>query len=460
MKKISSVEEKFSDAVRRYSMLSCRSLLVGLSGGADSVALLYLLKKEAVKRGFSLFALHVNHGIRGEEALRDENFCVSLCKSWNIELSVVRIDVPKIAAESKTGLEEAARNCRYAAFDEFCRERGVERIATAHNASDNLETVLFNLARGGALKGLSGIPAVRGNIVRPLIFCSKSEITEYLRENEIDFVYDSTNSDTDYTRNLIRHKIVPELRSINPSLEDTFSRSALLLQSDNEYLEKIAKEFVGGELDELRSLDKAILGRVIKNRYREFSNGKELEHVHVSDVEALIKAGKPHSSISLPDDISAVIENNRLVFLRKNEKKEGAPYFISLSLGENIIPEDNSVIYICKENEENSEKNEHLRKYLINKQNIYKISIKASVSFDIMNFSLSARSRKDGDSYRHGSMTRKVKKLLSEKKLPLDYRDTLPIITSGDNIVWIPGFPVSDAFLPQDNESSKQIAIY
>ncbi len=460
MKRNSIIEEKFSDAVRQYGMLSCRSLLVGLSGGADSVALLYLLKKEAVKRGFSLFALHVNHKIRGSEADRDEAFCRDLCKSWDIPLEIIRVDVPKIAKESKIGLEEAARNCRYEAFDKFCRENDVERVATAHNASDNLETVLFNMARGSALKGLTGIPAARGNIVRPLIYCTKREILEFLGENEISFVYDSTNSDVDYSRNLIRHKIVPELLLINPSLEDTLSRSVSLLQADSEYLEKVASEFTDDKIDALVSLDKSILGRVIRERYREASGGEELSFVHVSSVISLIENGEAHSRICLPKGICAALEYGRLVFVKETKSRETLPYRIKLSLGENVIDEDGSIIFICKENEENTDKNEETRKYLINKQNIYKISIKASVSFDIINDSLYARNRKEGDRYLYGGMSRKLKKLLSEKKIPLEYRDTLPIIESDSGAVWIPGFPVSDPFSLKNNENSQQIAIY
>lgn len=460
MKKLSIIEEKFSDAVRDYSMLSCRSLLVGLSGGADSVALLYLLKKEAVKRGFSLFALHVNHCIRGEEADRDEAFCREICEKWDIPLEVVRVDVPKIALKTKTGVEEAARNCRYEAFDDFCRKNSVECIATAHNASDNLETVIFNLARGSALKGLTGIPAVRENIVRPLIYCTKTEILEYLNENGIDFVYDSTNSSVEYSRNLIRHKIVPELLSINPALEASVAKTVSLLRADEDYLNKLTSEFMESDVGSLKTLDKAILGRVIRARYRELSDGEELSFVHVSDVERLIFSAVEHSSISLPHRISARIEGGRLVFSRDIYRTDHSPYNIPLTLGENIIDEDGSIIFICKENEENTEKIMQTRKYLINKQNIYKISIKASVSFDIMNFSLCARSRSDGDRYLFGGMTRKVKKLLSEKKIPLEKRDTLPIIESEGNIVWIPGFPVCDLFSSKNNENSQQIAIY
>ncbi len=459
MKKVSILEEKFSDAIKRYDMLSCASLLVGLSGGADSVVLLYMLKKEAAKRGFSLFALHVNHMIRGEEADRDESFCRALCKKWDIPFTAVKVNIPEIAEKEKCGLEEAARNCRYKIFDSFCRENSVERIATAHNASDNLETVLFNIARGSSLKGLGGIPPTRENIIRPLIFCTKNEIIEYTDENQLEYVYDSTNSDTDYSRNLIRHKIVPELLRLNPSAEDALSRMTLLVREDSEFLEETAKNFTDDRCDILSSLDGAVLGRVIKNMYTASGGKENLTYTHISDIKSLISAKIEHSSISLPGGIRAKIENSRLVFARDKDKIQHTSYCINLTMGENIIPEDRSIIFICKENEENAEKNEEIRKYLIKKQNIYKISIKVTVPFDIINSGLSARNKEDGDRYVYGGMTRNVKKLFCDKKLPLDYRATIPVIRSDKGIVWIPGFPVADT-VSSKNNNLPQIAIY
>ena len=457
MKKISVCEEKFSRAIKRYDMLSCDCLLVGLSGGADSVVLLYMLKKEAALRGFSLFALHVNHMIRGEEADRDEAFCRTLCEKWDIPFICERVDVPSLAKKEKCGLEEAARNCRYKIFNAFCKENGIKRIATAHNSSDNLETVLFNIARGSSLKGVCGIPPVRENIVRPLIFCTKSEIIEYAAENRLEYVYDSTNSDTDYSRNLIRHKIVPELLKINPSAEDAVSRMTLIARDDNEFLEKIALAINDNRVDTLMSLDNALLGRVIKNMYLSSGGRSDLSYIHISDVTELISAKVPHSSISLPGGISAVIEDSRIIFVKTERTKDRNDYRVKLSLGENFLPEDDSLIFICEEKDAN---NEEISKYLIKKQNIYKILIKATIAFDIINFSLSARNKADGDKYIYGSMTRSIKKLFSERKLPLETRATIPVIESDGNILWIPGFPVADSASPKKNSSSPRFSVY
>ena len=457
MKKISVCEEKFSRAVECYDMLSCDSLLVGLSGGADSVVLLHLLKKEAALRGFSLLALHVNHMIRGLEADRDEEFCRRLCEKWEIPFISERVDVPAIATGEKCGLEEAARNARYKIFSKFCSENRIKRVATAHNSSDNLETVIFNISRGSSIKGVCGIPPVRENIIRPLIFCTKNEITEYAAENQLEYVYDSTNSDTDYSRNLIRHKIVPELQKLNPSVEDAISRMTLLARDDSDFLEKRASEISDNKIDSLLSLDMAILRRVIRNMYSAYSKNGDLSYTHISDIISLISAGVPHSRISLPGGICASIENAALVFTEDIKNETRPSYKTKLSLGENIIIEDDSLIFIC---EEKDEKNEEISKYLIKKQNIYKISIKATIAFDIMNFSLFARNKKDGDRYVYGNMTRSIKKLFSEKKLPIKDRATIPLIESEDGILWIPGFPTSDLISPKSNQGSPKISIY
>ncbi len=451
-------EEKFSRAVKQHNMLAeCSSILVGLSGGADSVVLLHILKKESALRGFSLYALHVNHMIRGDEADRDELFCQKLCEKLEIPFTALRADIPALAKEEKCGLEEAARNFRYKAFEKFCAENAVDKTATAHNASDVLETAIFNLARGSSLKGLSSIPPTRGNIIRPLILCSKSEILAYAEENSLEFVYDSTNSDTDYSRNLIRHNIIPEIKKINPAAEDTFSRSALLLREDSDFLDSMAESFKESSVSELKKLHPAILRRVIRQRYFAYCKKNSLSYTHITDVAELIMTGREHSLVNLPEGVSACIEGASLIFKGTNEKVFKKDYIKKLSLGENIIDEDASIIFICNENESD---NDEIRKYLIKNQNIYKIFIKATTTFDIMNDSLFARSRKEGDRYFYTGMTRSVKKLLCEKKLPLDARNTLPIITDMQNIVWIPGFPVSDRFSVKKNQEKPRFSVY
>ena len=186
------------------------SILVGFSGGADSSALLDMLCSYAQKSGAKIYAAHINHGIRGAEALRDEEFCRKRAQSYNIPLFVLSADVPSLAKSSGQSIELCARNIRYDFFAKIMSENSIPLLATAHNANDNLETVLFNLTRGSGLRGLCGIPDKRecrgGMLIRPILHMSREDILKYCRENGLDYVTDSTNTDTDYTRNALTRK--------------------------------------------------------------------------------------------------------------------------------------------------------------------------------------------------------------------------------------------------------------
>lgn len=209
---------------------------VGLSGGADSVSLLHALRELSAELGFTVAAVHIDHGLRGAESDGDMRFCVELCEKLGIPLELRRLDIAGIKAKHES-VEECARRARYQAFSEVV---GNDILATAHNLNDNAETVLMNLMRGTGIKGLCGIPPKRGNIIRPLIRCSRAEVEEYCRLNDLTYVTDSTNLSDEYTRNRIRHILLPEMLKINPSLPETIRRMTETLRSDRDYLEGLA----------------------------------------------------------------------------------------------------------------------------------------------------------------------------------------------------------------------------
>ncbi|MDE6539854.1 MAG: tRNA lysidine(34) synthetase TilS [Ruminococcus sp.] len=228
--------DKIFSFIKKYNMINKGDTVIcGLSGGADSVCLLVVLYRISRKIGFSVKALHVNHCLRGDESNRDENFCRKLCRELNIPFKAVSCNVTAFAEENGLSIEESARKLRYEIFSE--NSVGA-KIATAHNANDNLETVIFNLVRGSALKGLSGIPPVRDNIIRPLLVVSRAEIEEYLRNIGQNYVTDSTNLSDDYTRNKIRHQVLPVLCGINPSLIETSVNSIDAVRSENFMIEE------------------------------------------------------------------------------------------------------------------------------------------------------------------------------------------------------------------------------
>lgn len=237
--------ENVTAAVRDFGMRNLSdSVMVALSGGADSVSLLRAITDGGI---FSeVRACHLNHGLRGEESDADEEFCRRLCGRLGVSLDVKRVSVNELK-ENHESVEEAARRVRYDFF-RSCVECFGGVVATAHTASDNTETVLFNLTRGTGAAGLCGIPPVRYSegltVIRPLIYCTRTDVEEYLAELSQDYVTDKTNLCTDYSRNRIRLNVIPELEKINPSLSRSVSRMTKSLRADNEFLDGLTAGYL------------------------------------------------------------------------------------------------------------------------------------------------------------------------------------------------------------------------
>lgn len=425
-------------------------VLVGYSGGADSTALLHLLKERCDTLGIYVHAMHIHHGIRGEEADRDAEFCQKTCAALGVDFSLVCADIPSLARECGRGVEEVARDFRYSQFLEKIRaDSRLSHIATAHNADDNAETVIFNLTRGSGIDGLCGIPPVRTlggvPVIRPLLNAKKCDIVGYLRENGIDFIFDSTNDDTVYTRNYIRHEIIPSLERLNPSLHSSVKRASDNLRADAEYLDDSAKRFVdentvcdGISVAALSSVPAAIATRAVREMYSRVS-GAMLERVHVDAVLSLAKVGKPHSEACLADGVRAVCDREYIYFT-KEANSPAIEFEHKLSEGANCFaPPDFAVLLggVEKTLEDLQKDNETL-------QNIYNLSIQEKISFDKINDMLYVRSRRDGDAYTFGGMTRRLKKLYNDKDWSLKKRAETPVFCDGEGIVWVPGFPVAD----------------
>lgn len=214
-------------------------VLCAVSGGADSMCLLHMLSQ---RKDISLTAAHFNHQLRWEESDRDETFVRDLCAQWNIPLTVGRGDVKAFSEREGLSLEEGGRILRYAFLEAAAQTEGCDLIATAHNADDNLETMLLNLTRGAGLSGLAGIPPQRGNIVRPLLSVTRREIEDYLRLYSLPHVEDSTNADETYSRNKMRRQVLPLLEEFNPALRKNSIDAIRYLRADNDYLDALASD--------------------------------------------------------------------------------------------------------------------------------------------------------------------------------------------------------------------------
>lgn len=297
------------------------NVIVGVSGGADSIALLHVLYSMSEEIGITVYACHINHNLRGEESLRDENFVLDFCRSIGVVPTVFSIDV-KGSVEKHESIEERARKMRYACFEKMCREKNA-KLATAHTASDNAETVFINILRGTGTKGLGGIPPVRGKIIRPLLRCTREDIERYCSENNLRYVTDSTNLSDDYTRNKLRHHLIPMLKEINPSVIEAVSRMTSAVYDDNAYLEQTAltakeecRKENGYSCLSLCQLERPILCRIISSVLSE--NGIEPSALRINGCAEIItnKKGK----INLCKNKFAVIRK-KIFFIQYEEQK-------------------------------------------------------------------------------------------------------------------------------------------
>ena len=268
------LRDDVKNTIQRCSMIkSGDTVIAAVSGGADSVALLHVLYSLQDELSFSLAACHVNHNLRGAESDGDEMFVRRMCRMMDIPLYVANIKVNEFR-QKHDSLEECARRLRYGFFEDIGKNK---LIATAHTASDNCETILINMVRGTALSGICGIPAKRDNIIRPLLYSTREDVERYCRENELDYVTDSTNLSDDYTRNKIRHKIVPLLREINPALYGAMSRLSDAASLDDAYLDGLAAQlmqkarFGDGKYDvnQLCDADECILRRIVTMLFKQ-----------------------------------------------------------------------------------------------------------------------------------------------------------------------------------------------
>jgi len=302
-----NLERQALDTVNHYAMLSPGdSIVAGLSGGADSVALLHWLCSLREEYGLDLCAAHLNHGLRGQESDGDEAFCRELCETWGVALTVKRVDLSGLAS----GVEEAGRSARYAFFGEFDR-----KIALAHTLSDRMETFLMNAGRGSALRGLCSIPPTRGQIIRPLIECTRAQVEAYCAANQLSYRTDSTNSDTGYRRNYIRNEVMPRLSWEAEPLRRMF-RS---LEADEAHLAAEARQYKG----EIGCAPGAIKGRLLRNMLEE--QGREPSQARMKELEKQMHV--EHGCASPPENTPKTlhIENLDEKFIKNLPKtpKEG-----------------------------------------------------------------------------------------------------------------------------------------
>lgn len=388
---------------------------VALSGGRDSVALLYNLLELKNNIDFTVVGINVDHQIRGIESENDSKFCEKLCNDNAIKLFFSKIECVEHAKQNNLTLEEAARIKRYEFFDELLLSGKVNKIALGHHKNDNVETILFNLFRGSGANGVSGIKKVRGKYIRPLLNVSRDDINSYIKENDLPYVEDSTNSDVDYSRNYIRNVIIPKITEKFPNAIDSISRFSENISEEQSYLESIASEFVMF-CEEKCSIDitnihKQVFIKAVILSLRHLGITHEVYKVNYEDLWYLTSK-QNGKRINLTQGIIAIKEYNKIVI----QKNSTIPYF------ETDIKECS--FDFCG------------NEYLIKKSKKREIG-ENTLSFDFDKLPKDAiiRSRKDGDIFRRASGSVKLKEYLIDKKIPSFERDKMLFIASENSIL-------------------------
>ncbi len=420
-----------------------QKVIIGFSGGADSVALLYALKS----LGYNVLALHIEHGIRGDEALNDADFAKSFCEINDIEFYIEHINVPKFAQENGFSLETAARVERYRIFNKYSKKHSCP-IAVAHNKNDQAETVLMHLLRGSGLNGLVGMKYKSGNIIRPLLDVSRDEIEVFNAKNNLNFVIDSTNLSNQYTRNKIRNTVIPVLNeAFNTNAVDSITQCSGILAEYNQFINSITEEYQKQYVTVDKNSVKLKIDNIPHVIYIELfkkcleilsGNIIDIEKVHLENIYSLIdkESGK---EIHLPYGIKAKRIYNEIVFADYEDDFAAEYPFEALK---SYDWQDKTV------------KSEYTYKIISQPNSEYLDAEKLPVG-------LTLRTRKSGDYIfllnSKGKCT--LKKYFIDKKVPIDLRNNIPLLAKDGEILAILGCTVSDKVKITD-KTKKILRIY
>jgi len=422
-------------------------VIVGLSGGADSCALLVVLNELSKKLGFSLAAAHLNHGIRGEEALRDMNFSEEFAKRLDIPFYSKIENVPDYAAKENISEEMAGRELRYAFFNELCEKNKFNKIAVAHNKNDSAETILMNLSRGSGAQGMSGIPPVNEKIIRPLIKTCRKDIEAYLREKDISYITDSTNFEDIYSRNILRNNVFPQLSRINTNCLNNIVKCADIIFDEHSFLCEYSKKlnaltlvndktaFIA--LDVFNKQHIAIKRTLIFNAIKSINgNTTNLSSVHV---EAIIIGCKTGSVIELPCGICVIFEYDRIVFTK--EKYNTDEYEYPVTLPGKITVKETGLTYHF----------EFTEQFLPNDNSQY-INLDNAVLSNVI-----LRTKHDGDTFVPYGMnsSKKIKSFFIDNKIPKHKRNKYPLLVLNNDIAAVIPLRVSDKY--KTNKTTKKI---
>ena len=461
---INSIENNFLKFIQQEKLIKKGDgIVVGLSGGPDSVCLLYLLISIREKIGINIAAAHLNHMLRGKAADEDEEFAKRLCEKLNIEFFSKKVDINKYSKEHSLSSEAAGRKVRYEFFNDVMKKLNYNKIATAHNANDQAETVLMRMMRGAGLEGLCGIPVNRENkYIRPILFLKREEIENYCKEKGVKPRIDATNLERIYSRNKVRLDILPYMKeNFNQDVIEAINRMSILLQEDNKFIDKEVNKIFNDKCKifnksvtinkEVFLLEEAVIKRVIRKSIEYVSGNKyDVELKHIEDVEKIQKHGTG-KRINLPNNLIAinvygdikikyeqeVNSNNNVRIITKSELMDNVIVFNDFRMEFKVIDNNENINY---------NKNSFIKYF----------------NFDKINKGITIRYRKNGDRIipigLNGS--KKVKDIFIDMKIPKEDRDSIPILEFDNNISWIVGIKQSNLYkVTKDTKKVLKISI-
>lgn len=451
------MQKTVRDFIREYDMIKPGDkVLVAVSGGADSVCLMYLLNSMKEQLRMELRIMHVHHGLRGKEADRDAAFVEEEAKRLNLPCRVVYRNVTEYGKEQKLSVEEAGRVLRYQALEKEAMAWGNAKIATAHHREDQAETILHNLFRGSGLKGLCGMSAVKGAVIRPLLCVGRQEILKYLQEQGLSYCEDSTNACQDYTRNRLRHKLIPEIcRDINAGAVKHIVGAGKLLSQADEYLEGQAEEIwnrygkrqkeagsYGIELKVLENQPDILKGYLIRKMIGLCTNSvKDITFVHIDQICRLAEKGTG-KKVSLPYGLEAKAEYGTLwiEFFKTEPKPDGAIEPVCVEKSAEITVKALKLSHFPYKKDEEIPENRYTKWF----------------DYDTIKNTLSVRNRQTGDYITlKGGKRKTVKAYMIDEKIPREERERILLLAEGHHILWIVGYRISEYY--KITEHTRQI---
>lgn len=458
------MREKVIRVIKKFNLIEKGDkIVIGVSGGPDSMALLYILNGIKETIGFDIYVAHINHGIRKEEADADEKFVKDISLELCLPFYSTKVNMDEYARENRLTSEEAGRTIRYAFFNKILEDVGGGNIAVAHNKNDQAETLLMRFFRGTGLEGLKGMEYKSANIIRPLLDVNREEIEKYCKDNNIAARIDRTNLEPIYGRNRTRLEVIPYIaKNYNKGIIDTLSRTSRLMQMDSEFIlnivEKKYKNIVVDEsqnsivlnIDRLKKEHYSIMSRVIRQSIEKINGSlKGIEEKHINNIIKLMEENTTGKSINIINNIVIKTSYENMIIEKENNYKK---FFFEypLHIGKAVhINELNATIisYTLPISEADIKNTSCFIKYF---------------DYDKIKYRLCIRNRKDGDRFIPLGMngSKKLKDFFIDEKIPREERNHIPIIEDNGKIIWVVGYRISEEYKITSNTSKVLVLEY